>query len=150
VYTVSSPHLRKDGSLNAGFYEIIIDKQLAKCLWGDDALSYRATISVQSVDGQEKVSTALFASTQNQLIFRSIGFSFSTSRITVKLTGEQSAISSTVSIPDFFQEELLRKHASTKILSKKQVKKSITCVRGKTTKKVVAMNPKCPVGYKKK
>ena len=27
---------------------------------------------------------------------------------------------------------------------------SITCIKGKTTKKVTAVNPKCPAGYKKK
>ena len=27
---------------------------------------------------------------------------------------------------------------------------TITCVKGKTTKKVTAVNPKCPTGYKKK
>ena len=30
-----------------------------------------------------------------------------------------------------------------------QVKKTITCVKGKVTKKVSAVNPKCPAGYKK-
>jgi hypothetical protein len=29
-------------------------------------------------------------------------------------------------------------------------KTSITCVKGKTSKKVTAVNPKCPTGYKKK
>jgi hypothetical protein len=29
-------------------------------------------------------------------------------------------------------------------------KKTITCIKGKTTKKVTATNPKCPTGYKKK
>lgn len=29
-------------------------------------------------------------------------------------------------------------------------KKTITCVKGKTSKKVTAVNPKCPAGYKKK
>ncbi|MEY3893909.1 MAG: hypothetical protein RIR78_687, partial [Actinomycetota bacterium] len=29
-------------------------------------------------------------------------------------------------------------------------KTSISCVKGKTTKKVTAVNPKCPIGYKKK
>jgi len=28
--------------------------------------------------------------------------------------------------------------------------KTITCVKGKQTKKVTAISPKCPVGYKKK
>jgi hypothetical protein len=31
-----------------------------------------------------------------------------------------------------------------------QVKKTITCIKGKLTKKVTAVNPKCPAGYKKK
>jgi len=29
-------------------------------------------------------------------------------------------------------------------------KTTITCVKGKTSKKVIAVNPKCPTGYKKK
>ena len=29
-------------------------------------------------------------------------------------------------------------------------KMTITCAKGKTTKKVSAVNPKCPKGYKKK
>jgi hypothetical protein len=29
-------------------------------------------------------------------------------------------------------------------------KQSITCVKGKVTKKVTAVKPKCPTGYKKK
>jgi hypothetical protein len=29
-------------------------------------------------------------------------------------------------------------------------KSSITCVKGKVVKKVTAVNPKCPTGYKKK
>jgi hypothetical protein len=29
-------------------------------------------------------------------------------------------------------------------------KSKITCIKGKITKKVVAVNPKCPLGYKKK
>jgi hypothetical protein len=29
-------------------------------------------------------------------------------------------------------------------------KNTITCIKGKLTKKVTAVNPKCPAGYKKK
>jgi hypothetical protein len=32
---------------------------------------------------------------------------------------------------------------------KSQIPKSITCAKGKTIKKITAVNPKCPVGYKK-
>ena len=37
---------------------------------------------------------------------------------------------------------------SAQNLSKKKV--TITCVKGKLTKKVTGINPKCPSGYKKK
>lgn len=30
------------------------------------------------------------------------------------------------------------------------IKTTISCVKGKTIKKVTAINPKCPTGYKKK
>jgi len=38
-------------------------------------------------------------------------------------------------------------YAAPKQVAKKT---TITCVKGKTTKKVTAVNPKCPAGYKKK
>lgn len=38
-------------------------------------------------------------------------------------------------------------YAAPKVITKKT---TITCVKGKLTKKVTAVNPKCPVGYKKK
>jgi hypothetical protein len=36
------------------------------------------------------------------------------------------------------------------VVKKPQLKKTITCVKGKTLKKVTGANPKCPSGYKKK
>ena len=38
--------------------------------------------------------------------------------------------------------------ARAKAAANKQT--TITCVKGKLTKKVTAINPKCPAGYKKK
>jgi membrane protein involved in colicin uptake len=40
------------------------------------------------------------------------------------------------------------KAAADKAASTK--KTTITCIKGKLTKKVTAVNPKCPAGYKKK
>ena len=40
------------------------------------------------------------------------------------------------------------KLAATKAASLKKI--TITCVKGKLTKKVTAVKPKCPTGYKKK
>jgi hypothetical protein len=38
--------------------------------------------------------------------------------------------------------------APAKAVAKKSI--SITCVKGKASKKVTGLNPKCPTGYKKK
>jgi hypothetical protein len=35
-----------------------------------------------------------------------------------------------------------------KINQNKNLKGTISCIKGKTTKKVTAKNPKCPAGYK--
>ena len=36
------------------------------------------------------------------------------------------------------------------LIAKPVVKKTITCVKGTLSKKVKAVSPKCPTGYKKK
>jgi hypothetical protein len=60
---------------------------------------------------------------------KAAGFTFSEKQIKVKITQERSA-------------------AAPVAVAKK--KSMITCVKGKLTKKVNAVSPKCPAGYKKK
>ena len=48
-----------------------------------------------------------------------------------------------------FRGEVLSVIAQAKT-SASTKKTTITCVKGKTAKKVTAVNPKCPSGYKKK
>jgi dTDP-4-dehydrorhamnose 3,5-epimerase-like enzyme len=66
------------------------------------------------------------------------GFTFSEKEIKVKLTQESVAEPSPVVGV-----------ASTSQSAKSKVK-TVTCIKGKLTKKVTSMNPKCPAGYKKK
>ena len=51
-----------------------------------------------------------------------------------------------------YAEEELGEFDNTIYLLEKEIAKSktITCVKGKTTKKIMALKPKCPTGYKKK
>jgi hypothetical protein len=67
------------------------------------------------------------------------GFTFSTPKIKVKLSQETPTPtpSATPTAP------VVTKPAAVK-------KTTIICVKGKTSKKVIAVNPKCPTGYKKK
>jgi hypothetical protein len=67
------------------------------------------------------------------------GFTFSTPKIKVKLSQEVSAPAPTATPTP----SAVAKPAAAK-------KTSITCLKGKTSKKITAVNPKCPTGYKKK
>jgi hypothetical protein len=49
---------------------------------------------------------------------------------------------------DYVAAALAREAEAKAILAKK--KSTITCIKGKTSKKVTATSPKCPIGYKKK
>jgi len=151
IYSIASPHVRKDGALNSGVYELTIDKKLAECLWGLDPLQYRAAISVTAKDGTQKLSTTVFASTDKYLTFRAAGFSFSTSLIKVKLSNEKGSAAVKTALPDIFLEttaQPIKKVPAKEATPKKSI--SINCIKGKTTKKVSGTSPKCPVGFKKK
>jgi hypothetical protein len=151
IYSIASPHVRKDGALNSGVYELTIDKKLAECLWGLDPLQYRAAISVTAKDGTQKLSTTVFASSDKYLTFRAAGFSFSTSLIKVKLSNEKGSAAVKTALPDIFLEtaaQPIKKVPAKEATPKKSI--SITCVKGKLTKKVSGTSPKCPSGYKKK
>ncbi len=153
VYTIASPHTRKNGTLNVGVYELSIDERLATCLWGNDAISYRASVKVESPDGSSKATTATFVRRDGYLTFRAAGFGYSTSVIKVKLGNKSSGLSSQTVMPDYFPDSVNTIIEATSATSPKvpgNKKSTITCIKGKVTKKVTAVKPKCPAGYKKK
>ena len=46
-----------------------------------------------------------------------------------------------------FKVKIVQTTATTKVAT---TKKTITCIKGKTSKKISGLTPKCPAGYKKK
>lgn len=149
TYRVASTHLRKDGSLNLGTYELLMDENLAKCLWGNDVLTYRASISVTSLEGEKKVATSVFTRANGFLVFRVVGFTYSTSRISLKLTNSTSgtALSEETSNAQLPIGES-KPTATNSMLPAKGKKVTIFCINGSKSKKVTALKPKCPKGYK--
>jgi hypothetical protein len=78
----------------------------------------------------QKVATTVLNERNGWLHLGAYGFGFSSPTLKVKFS--QAAVTPTPT-------------------AKPSVKKTtITCVKGKSTKKVTAVAPKCPVGYKKK
>ena len=126
TYKVASPHYEANGSLASGSYDLSMRSDIARCIYGFSNAPIKAEISITSDDGEKKVATTIVNEKNGWLYLSAKGFTFSAPTINVKLS----------------QEKVITPVASKKV--------TISCVKGKTTKKVTAVSPKCPAGYKKK
>jgi hypothetical protein len=138
TYRVASPHLRPGGSVQFGAYSLLISESLARCIWRLDAKVARLSLAVTSEAGESKSATTTLTLKDGLLRFEATGFTFSQVKLKAKIATD--AIGSAV------QTEKVPR--PTTLISLK--KTTITCVKGKLTKKVTAVGPKCPAGYKKK
>lgn len=119
-YKVAGLHYAADGSVFSGTYDLIMKSQAARCLYGFSSAPVSGTVSVVSVDGEQKVATTTVGESGGWLRLSAKNFSFSQNTIKMKLT---------------------------------QKKTSISCVSQKSSrivKKVTAISPKCPSGFKLK
>ncbi len=123
-YKVAGPHLLPSGELSRGTYDLTLRADFARCLYGFTGTAVRATVSIVSEDGKSVNAVSVVNEKNGWLNFAARGFTYSSPTIKVKLT---------------------------QIASSSPAKKTtITCVKGKSSKKVTAVAPKCPAGYKKK
>jgi hypothetical protein len=121
-YKVAAPHLSSDGSEFSGTYDLIMKSEVARCIYGFSSAPVSASVEITSSDGGiQKVATTVLNERNGWLQLGAYGFGFSSPTLKVKLSQAMT-----------------------------DKKTSITCVKGKTSKKVSAVNPKCPTGYKKK
>ena len=137
TYKVASPHYEANGSLASGSYDLSMRSDIARCLYGFSNAPIKAEISITSDDGEKKVATTIVNEKNGWLYLSAKGFTFSSPTINVKLSQEKVAAPTPSPTP-----------VATVTVAKKSV--TITCVKGKTTKKVSGTSPKCPTGYKKK
>jgi hypothetical protein len=121
-YKVAAPHLTSSGEVFKGSYDLAMSSDVARCLYGFSKAPVSATVSVVSESGEPNIATTLVREKDGFLFLAAYNFTFSAPTVRVKLT-------------------------QAKVAAKKT---SITCVKGKTSKKVTAVNPKCPTGYKKR
>lgn len=138
-FQIASTHLKQDGSINTGTYNLSIEESVAQCIWGSSTFGMGASISVVSQEGVTQVATTSMGKSVGQIHFSASGFHFSTNRISVSL-GKIAVVNPVVIKPSPSNSPL---PASAK-------KKTIACVSGKVVKKVTALNPKCPTGYKQR
>ena len=137
TYKVASPHYEANGSLASGSYDLSMRSDIARCIYGFSNAPIKAEISITSDEGEKKVATTIVNEKNGWLYLSAKGFTFSSPTINVKLSQEKVAAPTPSATP-----------VATVTVAKKSV--TITCVKGKTTKKVIGTSPKCPAGYKKK
>ncbi|MFM2126770.1 MAG: hypothetical protein RL287_248 [Actinomycetota bacterium] len=129
-YKVAAPHYTSDGTTkHLGSYDLTMRSDVARCLYGFSDAPISATVSIESDGGTNVISTESVSEKDGLIRLRAAGFTFSSPTIKVKLSQQSTGSSSTV--------------------APKVSKKTITCVKGATKKKVTATNPKCPKGFKK-
>jgi hypothetical protein len=138
-YRVSGFHFGPDGKTpNLGTYDLVLRSDAARCLYGFSNAPVSATVSIAGADGAQNVATTVVTEKDGWLKMKAAGFTFSEKQIKVKITQESSAAANPAP------------SASTAPVAVAKKKSTISCVKGKTTKKVSAVAPKCPTGFKKK
>lgn len=130
TFTSAAPHFAPDGTtLNYGFYRAVIPVADAKLLWGlENANDAVKALNVQIIstvnEGNNLVSS--IGVRNGKIIVEISGFHYSRPKLKISLKKDW-------------------KPASTMLN-----KTTITCTMGKSIKKITAVKPTCPMGYKKK
>lgn len=137
-YKVASPHFTSKGDVFKGTYDLQIKSETARCLYGFSSAPISAKISIINESGEQNVATTVVNEKGGWLKMAAYGFTFSSPILKVKLTQEAAPVATPKETPA----------PSVSVAS--STKSTITCVKGKTTKKVTGIKPTCPVGYKKK
>ena len=125
VAKIGTSHYDENKNVVEGWLELKIAGRIAREWWKLDpatAVGY-AQVEVTYANGVSKLATvtARYNNAEDLIDLRAYGFHYSSPAVKMSINKPSSALKTT-----------------------------ITCSKGKTSKKVTAVNPKCPNGYKKK
>ena len=136
TYNVAGMHYMPDGVTPVqGTYDMVMADSVARCLYGFSNAPISGTISVSEENGVQNVATTTVSDVGGWVHLAAYGFNFSNPVITAKLT--QAA--PVVVVPPV-------------AIVAPAKKTTITCVNTKNKKlikKITAVKPVCPSGYKK-
>ena len=152
-YRVASVHNDPQGKQFQGSYDLVIDSKVARCLYNYSNAPISASVSIVSSDGNQNVATTVVTENNGWFRMGAYGFHYSAPTIKVKLSQEAVAPApaptpSPTPTQSPAPESTVAPTATLKPVAPK--KTTITCTKGKFTKKITAVKPKCPTGYKKR
>ncbi len=136
-YKVTSPHFNDIGKVNVGNYNLVISSEAARCIYGFTSAPISASVSIISADGTAQVASTTVNEKNGWIYLSANGFTYSAPTVRVKLTQEA-------------EKPVVTPSPSASAAPVAAKKMTITCVKGKTSKKVTGVKPVCPAGYKKK
>jgi hypothetical protein len=137
-YKVMSPHYLPDGTEFKGSYDLLIKSDVARCVYGFSNAPISASVSIISSDGTSQVATTVVGERNGWLTLSAKGFTFSAPTVRVKLSQKAEPAPAKADPAPV---------AAPKVAAKKT---TISCVKGKTVRKVTAVKPSCPAGFKKR
>jgi hypothetical protein len=142
-YKVAGAHLDSDGSVYKGTYNLSMNADSAKCIYGFTDAPIQATVSITKEGGETtNIATELLSIKNGWMNLSANNFTFSDPTIRIKLTQE-----ATVAKPTPAATPTPTVAAPVKVSPKKI---TITCAKGSVKKVVTGTKPACPAGFKKK
>jgi hypothetical protein len=156
IYKVAGAHVGYDQeTVFKGTYDLAIRSVAVRCLYNFTSAPIKVTVSVTSSDGSsQNVATEAVQEKDGWLTLHARNFTFSAPTIRLKFSQEVAVApvvkpaqptSSATATPA--PAPVAATSAAVKPAT--AMKSTITCVKGRTVKKVLGIAPKCPVGYKR-
>ena len=137
---MASSHNDRQGKVNIGNYNLQINSAVARCLYGFTDAPISATVSIVSENGENQVATTTIKESNGWIYLKAAGFTYSSPTVKVKFEQKAPEVVTVVAKP--------AKPAKPAPVTAK--KSTITCAKGKAIKRVTAVKPLCPAGYKKR
>jgi hypothetical protein len=151
-YRVGGLHFKSDGKTpNEGTYDLLMRSETARCLYNFTNAPISASISVTYAEsGEQKIATTSLSEKDGWLHLGAYGFTFSSPTLRVKLSGIPKTIPKQDPTPSTQPQPQPQKNANANVQIPKTKSYTITCVKGKITRKITNSKPICPTGWKKK
>lgn len=151
-YKVAGLHKNPDDSIFQGSYDLVMSSKIARCIYGFEGSGpLYATVSVVNSDGGEStLATESVKEEGGWLRLKARGFTFSSPTLKIKLTQNSPSAPTQPAKNESATTSTADKSASASATTSTVKRVSITCVKGKLTRKVSGVAPKCPAGFKKK
>jgi hypothetical protein len=91
-YKVTSPHFLPDGTVFKGNYNLVINGDFARCLYGFSKAPVAAKVEILSSDGSQQVATTVLSERDGWIRLSASNFTFSAPTIKVKLVQAKTIV----------------------------------------------------------